>query len=1005
MAESLVQQLWLNGLAVVPVALLVALLCRVLPCRPATRHAAWVLTLILLFVPLLVYSMVPGGAVREGISRVVQGTAEDSDATTVEVRSPAPANPIDEATESPTRAIESADRFYGRSAIAPSEPVSTACDEHASQLGLRTTLRPHMNDGGVVPEPSVVSTATPSASMAPALVDATQNARLRSTTERRSLRSEQPLRDTAVYPLHTSDDAAEASRSASASAGEGGLAQWLGAFALDTIAAESRAFGQRLLAVRDALADVPAPPLALWIAGSTVVALIVVARVATVMRMIRRSEAADNRTGALVRRAARALGLRTPPRVVMTARRASPMVWCGPTPTLILPVHLWAHLDTTSRVSIVLHELAHLRRRDHWTCWAELAAGAVYWWHPVVWWVRRRLRDEADYCCDAWVTRLLPAGRRSYAQALLESRRFTSAATLSGPVVGLGAGSRAQRFARRLTMVMTEHRSPGLSRRGVALVATITAMGCLVAPIVACPPEEKVKSADTAAAPAALPESSDASTFEQFMRTREADEAAPPARRAPRSGTVTQQNVRAIAEALAQAGQAQAAQAAAQGDLQRAREILARNGAMAGGDQAALERAMAEAFRRDTVVAQDAAARERAAEAYRRDAVTNQYAAELEAALARGAAAGPRLGGAGGDDRLNQRIGALEERLERLTVMLERLHAGEGASVGAAGGFTTTPQPGVPAAQVPMQPRVPSPPAPPSVSAPAAAPFFDGASDELIVREYALPEGKLEALSELMIREDVPVLVAPRVEDGVIEVHATPQAHRVFEAFVNLIHPQPGRAPSTNSPGGVMRTTPAPVPGRGGAAGAAPFPGGGGGATTPAAPRAPRQPMPPGGGAGGTLTPVGSPTAPAGIAPRHRHREAIEAERMQLEAHLHALEVHQHGHESIADSLEQQLENYAEELERIHEQAAEVEAAADELSEEEHAAIEHQVAALHAHARELQAAAARCEAELVRSIEATASTDHQIAEVEAAIERLEEVMEAAEAEAEGGTVR
>jgi len=1001
MAESLVQQLWLNGLAIVPVALLVALLCRVLPCRPATRHAAWVLTLILLFVPLLVYSMVPGGAVREGISRVVHGAVEDGEATSVEPLSPAPADPRDVVTESPTTVIESADRFYGRwSAIAPAEPASHADDEHASP-------RPHEDNGAIACElPAASSTGTPFAPTS-AHEEPARSARTRSTADNRSPRSERPARDTVVYPLYTRENAAEASRDASASERDGGLARWLGAFALDAIAVESRAFGERLLAVRDALADVPAPPLALWLAGSMVVAWMLVARVATVMRMIRRSEAADDRTGALVRRAARAIGLRMPPRVVMTARRASPMVWCGPTPTLILPKHLWAHLDTASQLSIVLHELAHLRRRDHWICWAELAAGAVYWWHPVVWWVRRRLRDEADYCCDAWVTRLLPAGRRSYAQALLESRRFTSAATLSGPVVGLGAGSRAQRFARRLTMVMTEHRSPGLSRRGVALVATITAMGCLVAPIVACPPEEKAKSAEPATAPGALPESSDASTFEQFMRTRESDETAPPTRRIPRSGAVAQQNVRAIAEALAQAGQAQAAQAAAQGDLQRAREILARNGAMASGDQAALERALAEAYRRDAIVAQDAAAMERAlaeqsiAEAHRRAHTTD--AAALEAALARGAAAGPRPGGSGSDDGLNQRLSALEERLEHLSAMLERLHAGQGAS--ERGGFTTMTQPGVPAAQPPMQPRLPSTPAPSSVSVPDADPFFDRASDELIVREYALPEGKLEALSELMIREDVPVLVAPRVEDGVIEVHATPQAHRVFEAFVNLIHPLPGRAPSANSLGGVMRTAPAPMPGRGGAAGAAPFPGGGGAASTPAPPRAPRQPMPPGGGAGGSLAPVGSPTGPADVAPRHRHREAIEAERMQLEAHLHSLEAHQHGHESIADSLEQQLDAYVEELERVHEQAAEIEADAVELSKEEHAVIEQQIAALHAQARELQAAAARCEAELVRCMEASASTDHQIAEVEAAIERLEEVMEAAEAEAEGATVR
>jgi len=58
---------------------------------------------------------------------------------------------------------------------------------------------------------------------------------------------------------------------------------------------------------------------------------------------------------------------------------------------------------------------------------------------------------------------------------------------------------------------------------------------------------------------------------------------------------------------------------------------------------------------------------------------------------------------------------------------------------------------------------------------------------EIVVRSYQLPDGKLKALTALMVRDDVPVLVRP-LEDR-IEVHATARQHKVFRAFVDMIHP------------------------------------------------------------------------------------------------------------------------------------------------------------------------------------------------------------------------
>ena len=55
----------------------------------------------------------------------------------------------------------------------------------------------------------------------------------------------------------------------------------------------------------------------------------------------------------------------------------------------------------------------------------------------------------------------------------------------------------------------------------------------------------------------------------------------------------------------------------------------------------------------------------------------------------------------------------------------------------------------------------------------------------VVARSYELDEGKLVALGELMVRSDVPIRV--RVSGDSIQVHATRQQHCVFEAFVAMI--------------------------------------------------------------------------------------------------------------------------------------------------------------------------------------------------------------------------
>src|SRR5437899_200882 len=97
-------------------------------------------------------------------------------------------------------------------------------------------------------------------------------------------------------------------------------------------------------------------------------------------------------------------------------------------PRLLVPAVLWERLNPTQQATLLAHELGHYKRGDHWVRRLELVVSAVYWWHPVVWWARRQIREAEEQCCDGWVISLLPDAALAYATALVETVAFLSQA-------------------------------------------------------------------------------------------------------------------------------------------------------------------------------------------------------------------------------------------------------------------------------------------------------------------------------------------------------------------------------------------------------------------------------------------------------------------------------------------------------------------------------------------------------------------------------------------------
>lgn len=212
----------------------------------------------------------------------------------------------------------------------------------------------------------------------------------------------------------------------------------------------------------------------IWLAGAAACALSQSRRIARHVSLVRRGAVAPAPLTDEIQAVARQLGLR-PPRALVARGIASPFVWCLGRLRLIWPESLSSRAEVVRSRGVIAHELAHVRRGDHWVAWVELIAGIVWWWNPLFWFVRRRLRETAEMACDALAIGTCPERRGEYAEMLLELS--TGCKPAPAPVLAVGAGSPSS-FERRLAMILSDRVSGTRSSWGIlaAMVFAVVAL-------------------------------------------------------------------------------------------------------------------------------------------------------------------------------------------------------------------------------------------------------------------------------------------------------------------------------------------------------------------------------------------------------------------------------------------------------------------------------------------------------------------------------------------------
>jgi beta-lactamase regulating signal transducer with metallopeptidase domain len=146
-------------------------------------------------------------------------------------------------------------------------------------------------------------------------------------------------------------------------------------------------------------------------------------------------------------------------------------------PVLIWPEGISQHLEGRHIEAILAHEVCHVRRRDNLTAVLHMLVEAIFWFHPLVWWMGARPIEERERACDEEVT-VLCKQPQVYAESILKVCKFCSESPLA-----CVSGITGSDLKKRILHIMTERvsRTLGLGKK-MLLVAV--AMCVVAMPIV-----------------------------------------------------------------------------------------------------------------------------------------------------------------------------------------------------------------------------------------------------------------------------------------------------------------------------------------------------------------------------------------------------------------------------------------------------------------------------------------------------------------------------------------
>ncbi len=151
-------------------------------------------------------------------------------------------------------------------------------------------------------------------------------------------------------------------------------------------------------------------------------------------------------------------------------------------PVLLLPEGLPDRLAPDQFETVLAHELWHVRRRDNLSAAIHMLVEALFWFHPLVWWIGARLVAERERACDEAVIQCT-GHRQAYAEAILDVCRTYARSPLTAGIASSRLKRRIEAILRaRPTRQLTPAKKLLLISFAVATLAAPLFFGLLNAP-------------------------------------------------------------------------------------------------------------------------------------------------------------------------------------------------------------------------------------------------------------------------------------------------------------------------------------------------------------------------------------------------------------------------------------------------------------------------------------------------------------------------------------------
>ena len=174
--------------------------------------------------------------------------------------------------------------------------------------------------------------------------------------------------------------------------------------------------------------------------------------------------------------------LRVAQPLIRTSQRVTEAIAVGfLKPMILLPTSWLTELPPDMLEAIIAHELAHIRRGDLWVNLFQRVVEALLFYHPMVWWLSRRIRIERELCCDAMVVEATQ-NRLLYAETLEHVGRLSLARSAnrqpSQPALSVqSVGSQKMLLARIRSVLQADRQRASPSWPAVAAMLVV---GCML---------------------------------------------------------------------------------------------------------------------------------------------------------------------------------------------------------------------------------------------------------------------------------------------------------------------------------------------------------------------------------------------------------------------------------------------------------------------------------------------------------------------------------------------